>query len=62
MILATVDWIIISIFFVIVLGIGWWASRTAGDSTEEFFFRGQRYAMVVTGCFDGSLYLFGRYS
>ena len=41
MILATVDWIIISIFFVIVLGIGWWASRTAGDSTEEFFLGGR---------------------
>ena len=41
MILATIDWIIISIFFVIVLGIGWWASRTAGDSTEEFFLGGR---------------------
>ena len=41
MILATVDWIIISIFFIIVLGIGWWASRTAGDSTEEFFLGGR---------------------
>ena len=41
MILATIDWIIISIFFVIVLCIGWWASRTAGDSPEQFFLGGR---------------------
>jgi solute:Na+ symporter, SSS family len=41
MILATIDWIIIGIFFVIVLAIGWWASKTAGDSSEEFFLGGR---------------------
>ncbi len=49
MILATIDWIIISIFFVIVLGIGWWASRTAGDSTEEFFLGGREMPWWLLG-------------
>ena len=41
MILATIDWIIISIFFFVVLCIGWWASRTAGESSEQFFLGGR---------------------
>ncbi len=41
MVLSTLDWIIIAIFFAIVLGIGWVASRTAGKSTSEFFLGGR---------------------
>ena len=41
MILQTIDWLIISIFFVIVLGIGWVASRSAGKNTTEFFLGGR---------------------
>ena len=40
-ILGTIDWIIIGIFFVIVLSIGWVASRTAGKSSSEFFLGGR---------------------
>jgi Na+/proline symporter len=39
--LITIDWIIIGIFFVIVLGIGWVASRTAGKDTSQFFLGGR---------------------
>ncbi|MCG8410017.1 MAG: Na+:solute symporter [Bacteroidales bacterium] len=41
MILEKIDWIIISIFFVIVLSIGWIASKTAGKNTSEFFLGGR---------------------
>jgi SSS family solute:Na+ symporter len=41
MVLGTIDWIIIGIFFVIVLSIGWVASRTAGKSSSEFFLGGR---------------------
>ncbi len=41
MILSTIDWIIIGIFFVIVLSIGWVASRTAGKNISEFFLGGR---------------------
>lgn len=41
MILQNIDWIIISIFFVIVLSIGWIASKTAGKNTSEFFLGGR---------------------
>jgi len=41
MALATIDWIIVVIFFLIVVGIGWVASRTAGKDTSEFFLGGR---------------------
>lgn len=41
MVLETIDWIIVAIFFIIVIGIGWTASRTAGKSASEFFLGGR---------------------
>ncbi len=41
MLLQTIDWVIIFTFFVIVLGIGWFASKTAGKSSDEFFLGGR---------------------
>ena len=39
--LGTIDWVIIGVFFIIVLSIGWIASRTAGKSSSEFFLGGR---------------------
>jgi SSS family solute:Na+ symporter len=39
--LQSIDWTIITIFFAIVLGIGFIASRTAGKSSQEFFLGGR---------------------
>ena len=41
MLLQPIDWTIIGIFFVIVIGIGWAASRSAGKSSNEFFLGGR---------------------
>ena len=41
MILQNIDWIIISIFFIVVIFIGWMASKTAGKNTSEFFLGGR---------------------
>ncbi len=41
MILSSIDWVIITIFFVVVLGIGWYASKTAGKNSSEFFLGGR---------------------
>ncbi len=40
-ILHSIDWTIIGVFFGVVLGIGWVASRTAGKSSQEFFLGGR---------------------
>ncbi len=39
--LQTIDWIIVAIFFVIVLSIGWVASKSAGKDTSQFFLGGR---------------------
>jgi len=39
--LSTIDYVIIGIFFLIVVGIGFVASRTAGKNTTEFFLGGR---------------------
>lgn len=41
MALEFIDWTIVAIFFVIVLIIGWVASKTAGKNTSEFFLGGR---------------------
>ena len=49
MILSTIDWVIIGVFFVIVLSIGWIASKTAGKSTDEFFLGGRSMPWWLLG-------------
>jgi len=39
--LQLIDWSIIAAFFVVVIGIGVWASRSAGKSSSEFFLGGR---------------------
>jgi len=39
--LIAIDWTIVGIFFLIVLIIGWFASKTAGKNTTEFFLGGR---------------------
>ncbi|MEQ9286080.1 MAG: sodium:solute symporter family protein [Cyclobacteriaceae bacterium] len=49
MLLNTIDWVIIGVFFAIVLGIGWFASRTAGKNTDEFFLGGRSMPWWLLG-------------
>lgn len=49
MLISTLDWIIIGSFFVIVLGIGWFASKSAGKSSEEFFLAGKTMPWWLLG-------------
>ncbi|MDA0194512.1 MAG: Na+:solute symporter [Bacteroidetes bacterium] len=49
MLLQTIDWVIIGIFFLIVLSIGWVASRTAGKSSEDFFLGGRSMPWWLLG-------------
>ncbi len=41
MVLQTIDWAIVGLFFVVVLSLGWIASKTAGKNMNEFFLGGR---------------------
>ncbi|MEP1096893.1 MAG: sodium:solute symporter family protein [Cyclobacteriaceae bacterium] len=49
MILTSVDWLIIVAFFIIVLVIGWAASKSAGKSSVEFFLAGKSMPWWLLG-------------
>ena len=49
MIITTADWVIILVFFIIVFGIGWVASKQAGKSTNEFFLGGRAMPWWLLG-------------
>lgn len=49
MILHAIDWVVVALFFVIVLSIGWAASRTAGRSSTEFFLGGRAMPWWLLG-------------
>lgn len=49
MILSAIDLIIIGVFFVILLGIGIYASRTAGKDATEFFLSGRNMPWWLLG-------------
>ena len=47
--LASIDWIIVGLFFVISLAIGIYSSRTAGKSLSEFFLSGRNMPWWLLG-------------
>lgn len=49
MVLQTIDWIILGVFFVILLSIGFYASRNAGKSAEDFFLSGRNMPWWLLG-------------
>ncbi len=49
MILQTIDWVILSFFFIILISIGYFASRQAGKSTANFFLSGRNMPWWLLG-------------
>ncbi len=47
--LTTLDWTIVFAFFLLILGIGLWASRSAGRSYQEFFLSGRHMPWWLLG-------------
>ena len=47
--LTKIDWTIIALFFALTLGIGLWASRSAGKSTADFFLSGRNMPWWLLG-------------
>ena len=47
--LSTLDWSILIVFFVILLSIGFFASKKAGNSVNEFFLSGRNMPWWLLG-------------
>lgn len=49
MILSSIDWGIILLFFALLLSIGWWASKTASKNINEYFLGGRTMPWWLLG-------------
>ena len=47
--LDTIDWITISIYFVVLLGIAVWVIRKKKENTEDYFLAGRNVGWFVVG-------------
>ncbi len=47
--LSSLDWYILAAFFIILLSIGFWASKKAGKSVNEFFLSGRNMPWWLLG-------------
>jgi SSS family solute:Na+ symporter len=48
-VLATIDWVVIALYFTLILGIAWWVIRQGNDTSEEFFLAGRNLGWFVIG-------------
>lgn len=47
--LDTLDWVVIALYFLILLGIAWWVIRKKTDDTEDYFLAGRNIGWFVVG-------------
>ncbi len=48
-VLAPIDWGIIGIYFLIILGIAWWVIQKQNNNTDEYFLAGRNLGWFVVG-------------
>jgi solute:Na+ symporter, SSS family len=47
--LATLDWIIVAGYFVLILGLAWWVIRQKTDTTTDYFLAGRNLGWFIVG-------------
>jgi len=45
----TLDWIVVGVYFLIIMGIAWWSMRQRQDSSTEYFLAGRHVGWFVIG-------------
>lgn len=48
-VLATIDWIIILLYFVLILGIVWWVMKQGNQTSDEYFLAGRNLGWFIVG-------------
>ena len=46
---ATLDWVVIAAYFVILLGLAWWVIRRGRDTADDYFLAGRNLGWFVVG-------------
>jgi solute:Na+ symporter, SSS family len=47
--LATIDWIVILVYFSIILGIAWWVIKKKSNTSDDYFLAGRNLGWFVVG-------------
>ncbi|QXD15416.1 sodium:solute symporter [Rhodocaloribacter litoris] len=48
-VLATIDWIVIAGYFLVILGLAWWVIRQKTDTTTDYFLAGRHLGWLIVG-------------
>ncbi len=48
-VLATIDWVIIALYFVLILGVAWWVIRQKNNTSDDYFLAGRNLGWFVVG-------------
>jgi len=48
-VLATIDWVFIALYFVIILGVAWWVIRKNKATSDDYFLAGRNLGWFVVG-------------
>ena len=48
-VLATIDWVFIVLYFILILGIAWWVMRQKTDTSDDYFLAGRNLGWFVVG-------------
>ena len=47
--LAPIDWIVIALYFILILGIAWWVIRQKSETSDDYFLAGRNLGWFVVG-------------
>lgn len=48
-VLATIDWVVIALYFAIILGVAWWVIRQSKATSDDYFLAGRNLGWFVVG-------------
>ena len=47
--LDTLDWVVIALYFLVLLGVAWWVIMQKQKNTEDYFLAGRNIGWFVVG-------------
>jgi SSS family solute:Na+ symporter len=48
-VLATIDWIVILLYFTLILGIAWWVIKKSSNTSDDYFLAGRNLGWFIVG-------------